>query len=105
MMHTKAQIAELAVKASAAGGATVTSLAWWGANSAAITAMCAFATFIVVVFTAIMNWHYKYNHKPKLMETIMTDEDKKPKKDKKPEENEPEQKGKSVPCGDPSNPC
>lgn len=100
-MQTKAEIAGQAVKAVAATGASITTLAWWNTNSSAITALCAFGTFIVVVITAILNWHYKYNLKPK-METVMT-KDKKPLKEKNPTE-EPTPETESVPCT-PSNPC
>lgn len=101
-MQDKAELVGHSVKAIAAFGGGITTLAWWNTNSSAITAFCAFATFIVVMITAIINWHYKYNHKPKT-EAIMTEKEKPVKEDKKPVKDEPVST-ESVPCT-PSNPC
>lgn len=100
-MHTKAHIAEQAVRIATATGTGATGFAWWGVNSAAITAICAFLTFIVVMVTAIINWYYKHKH----MEAKMADDKKPVKEDKKPKPNEPAPSDKSVPCGDENNPC
>ena len=59
-MHTKAEMATQAVKAAVIAGTSVTSLAWWNTNSSAITSMCAFGTFVVVLITGIINWYFKY---------------------------------------------
>lgn len=65
-MQDKAELVGHSVKAIAALGGGITTLAWWNTNSSAITAICAAITCVAVVITAIINWHYKYNNKPKM---------------------------------------
>jgi hypothetical protein len=97
-MQNKAELAGTAYKAVIATG-PISTLAWLNANQPAITAVCAIATVLLVLFFGLIRW--KYEHKQ--TEAKMT-EDKKVKEEKKPAAEEPVAQGSGVPCT-PSNPC
>jgi hypothetical protein len=100
-MQNKAEMAAAAYKAvTATGVGTLGTLAWLNTNQPAITAVCAIATVLLVLFFGLIRW--KYEHKA--TEAIMAKKEEKPVKEEKPITEDDKVVTESVPCT-PSNPC